>query len=112
MQMAEGVPTFAICSLGLPSASNTWMLLLPASTLGRWSAACRFRWSTACARPHRDRFGLATQHQLNLSFRAQLDDVGRSLVDDPDVVLRIDADRLGEIESVHAGADLPHEFTG
>ena len=31
MQIACGVPTLAICDLNVPSPSNTWMRLLPAS---------------------------------------------------------------------------------
>src|SRR5262249_19976184 len=63
-------------------------------------------------RPHADRLRLPAEHQLNASVRIEFDHVARSLIGDPDVVLRIDADRLREIEAVDADADLAHELAG
>ncbi len=44
--------------------------------------------------------------------RVELHHVAGHLIDDPDVVLRIDADLLGEHEAVACLSDLANEFSG
>src|SRR5262249_12687293 len=66
----------------------------------RRAAARRFGGRSAAALPRgpaasrrrtdRDRFRLAAQHQQNAAVLIELDHVARSLIDHPDVVLRID----------------------
>src|SRR6185295_18742528 len=48
--------------------------------------------ASPCRRPDRDCFRLAAQHQQDAAVLIELDDVARPLIDDPDVVLRIDLD--------------------
>ena len=59
---------------------------------------------------HRHRFRLAAQNHLHAAVRVELDDLRRHLIDDPDVVLRIDAHLLRLQEAVDALADLAHEL--
>ena len=63
-------------------------------------------------RRSRDPLGLrlATQQQLNLPIRVELDHHARHLIDNPDVVLRIDAHLLSNEKPVRSLADLAHEF--
>ena len=61
------------------------------------------------SRSHRhavDRFRPVAQHHHHPSFGIELDDHVGAFVDGPDVVLRIDADRVGERETVQPFADL------
>ena len=55
---------------------------------------------------HRQVFRCASENHLHLSLLVELDDRARPLVDRPDVVLRIDANRVGEDESVKTLAEL------
>src|SRR5262249_50226452 len=60
--------------------------------------------------PHRDRFRLAAEGEPDAAGLIELDHVARSLIDHPDVVLRIDLHRLGEVEAVDTLADLADEL--
>ena len=62
--------------------------------------------------PQRDVLGLAAEHQLESSVGVELHDLVRSGVDDPHVVLRIDAHLLREVDRVDALSDLLHELAG
>src|SRR5205807_4487708 len=88
-----------------------------ASSFGRRSAApvtARAAAGTAASRgwAYGDRFRFAAQHEQDPSLGIEFDHVARSLIDHPDVVLRIDLHRLREVEAVDALADLAHELTG
>jgi hypothetical protein len=58
-----------------------------------------------------DRHGLrlAPEDHQHTPVLPELDDLVRSFVDDPDVVLRVDADGMGDEERVDALADLADE---
>src|SRR4029077_6733550 len=60
----------------------------------------------AAGRPHRDRLWLAAERQQVVSLGIELDDVARSLIHHPDVVLRVDPHLLREVEAVDPDADL------
>src|SRR5262249_2552041 len=62
------------------------------------------------ARPHRHGLGFAAQQEGNAALGVELDDHVRHLIDNPDVVLRIDADLLGEQERIDILADLANEL--
>src|SRR5580704_885873 len=55
------------------------------------------------------RFRTPAQKHLNPAFRIELDDHVRSFVDCPDVVLRIDPNRMSKQEPIQALADLANE---
>src|SRR5207247_1429549 len=59
-----------------------------------------------------DGLGLAPHRHLHASLRIELDDHARSLIDHPDVVLRIDPHVMREDETVQALADLADVLTG
>ena len=61
---------------------------------------------------HAHRLGLAAEDHLDPPVRVELDHLRRHLIDDPDVVLRIDAHLLRLQEPVDALADLAHELAG
>ena len=63
-------------------------------------------------RRHAHRFRLAAQDHLHAAVRIELDHLRRHLIDDPDVVLRIDADLLRLQQPVRALADLADELAG
>ena len=54
----------------------------------------------------RDRLRPSAEHHHDASLGVELDDHVRPLVDDPDVVLRVDAHGVRELEAVQALADL------
>ena len=56
-----------------------------------------------------DRLRPPAEHHHDAPFGVELDDHVRPLVDHPDVVLRVDADRVRELQAVQALADLAHE---
>ena len=56
-----------------------------------------------------DRLGTMPQHHHHASGRVELDDHVGAFVDGPDVVLRIDADGVGELEAVQPFADFANE---
>ena len=62
----------------------------------------------AVERP-RDRLRPSAEHHHDPSLGVELDDHVRPLVDDPDVVLRIDPHGVRELEAVQTLADLAHE---
>jgi hypothetical protein len=66
----------------------------------------------AGARPQSDVLRLSAEHELEAAVGVELHDLVRSGVDDPDVVLRIDADLLREVDRVDALSDLLHELAG
>ena len=66
----------------------------------------------AGAGPERDVLRLSAEHHQEPAVRIELHDHVRSGVDDPDVVLRIDAHLLGEVDAVDALADLLDELAG
>ena len=53
-----------------------------------------------------DRLGLAAEDHQHAPVGTELDDLARALVDDPDVVLRVDAHAVRDQEAVDALADL------
>src|SRR3954463_6900510 len=59
-----------------------------------------------------NRLRFASEQEHDAALRIELNHHRRVLVDDPEVVLRIDADLRGEEESVDALADLAREFSG
>ena len=59
---------------------------------------------------HPHRFRLAAQNHLHAPVRIELDHLRGHLIDDPDVVLRIDAHLLRLQHAVSALADLADEF--
>ena len=63
-------------------------------------------------RRHAHRFRLAAENHLHAPVRIELDHLRRHLIDDPDVVLRIDAHLLRLQETVRALADLADELAG
>src|SRR5262249_58730215 len=78
------------------------------TALGRQAAARRHAGAGADA----DVLRLAPEDQLVAPLAVELDHLVRSGVDDPDVVLRVDAQLLREVDRVDALADLLHELTG
>ena len=66
----------------------------------------------ACGGPHRDHFRLSAEHERDAPVGIELHDLTRSLVDRPDVVLRIDAQTNRRIEAVHVLSQLAHELAG
>src|SRR6266851_5392085 len=73
---------------------------------GRQAAARRH----AGAGPERDVLRFSAEHQHQAPVRVELRHHVRSGIDDPDVVLRVDAYLLSEVDPVHALADLLHEL--
>src|SRR4029079_7319166 len=76
---------------------------------------CPFRRHAAAGRhagpgPHADVLRLAAEHELEPPVAVELHHLVRSGVDDPDVVLRIDAHLLREVDRVDALADLLDEL--
>ena len=63
-------------------------------------------------RRHAHRFRLAAENHLHAPVRIELDHLRRHLIDDPDVVLRIDAHLLRLQQAVRALADLADELAG
>ncbi len=63
-------------------------------------------------RRHAHRFRLAAENHLHAPVGIELDHLRRRLIDDPDVVLRIDAHLLRLQQTVGALADLPDELAG
>src|SRR6266852_3225446 len=61
------------------------------------------------ARRHRHVLGLSAEDQLDATGRVELDDLRRHLVDNPDIVLPIDANLLRLEESVRALSQLADE---
>src|SRR5438034_483721 len=104
-QIACGVPMPVICGLNVPSPSGS-------------AAATRFRRRTArrqtTARrhsgtgPERDVLGLSSEHHLVAAVGVELHDLVGSGVDNPHVVLRIDAHLLGEVDGINTLADFLH----
>ena len=60
------------------------------------------------ARRNALRFRLASEKHCDASFGIELHDHVAHLVDDPDIVVRVDAHLGGEHESVDVFADFPH----
>ena len=85
---------------------------LPAADRRALQAPAASRAAARRAGAHGDRFRLAAHHQLNAAVGIELDHLRRSAIDDPDVVLRIDAHRLRVVEAVDADADLADELAG
>jgi hypothetical protein len=57
-----------------------------------------------------DRLRLAAHRHGNAAVGREFEDHVRSAIDNPDVVLRVDLDGLGEQERIDALADLAHEL--
>jgi hypothetical protein len=77
---------------------------LPAATAAAFTATgCR-----AGVGPERnvDGFGLASEQHDLTALRIELDDHVGHLIDDPDIVLRVDADLIGEHEAIHVMAEF------
>ena len=89
------------------AAGSGWRISAPASTATTSGRRRRGR-----RHPHGDRFRLPAHHHQDAAVGPELDDLVRSFVDDPDVVLRVDADRVREEEAVDALPDLTHERAG
>src|SRR5262249_61296625 len=68
--------------------------------------------ATAAAARILDRFGLPSEKERDASLRIELHHHRGILVDDPEVVLRVDADLRREQESVRALADFARELAG
>src|SRR5258708_22595265 len=62
------------------------------------------------ARRDRDVLSFASQQEGNAAFGVELHHHVRHLIDDPDVVLRIDTHLLGEQESIDILSDLANEL--
>src|SRR4029077_18016963 len=76
------------------------------------TAAAAFATATGPASRILDRLRLSSEKECEASLRIELHHHRGILVDDPEVVLRIDADLRGKQESVHALADLARELPG
>src|SRR3954469_18780918 len=84
----------------------------PAAPPGRRGASGRHAAAGghAGSRPHANVLRLAAEHELEPAVAVELHHLVRAGVDDPDVVLRIDAHLLREIDRVDALADLLDEL--
>src|SRR5439155_22103682 len=59
---------------------------------------------------HVHRFRFAAEDHLHTAVPVELDDLGRHLIDDPNVVLRIDAHLLGLQKPIRALSDPTHSL--
>jgi len=59
---------------------------------------------------HVHRLGLAAENHLDASILVEFDDLRGHLIDDPDIVLGIDAHLLRLQESVNTLSELTHEL--
>src|SRR5687767_13714769 len=81
----------------------------PAAAAGGWGGRGGTRADGHRQRRHAHRLRLAAQHHLDPPVRVELDHLRRHLVDDPDVVLAIDAHLLRLQEAVRPLTDLTDE---
>src|SRR5438034_1091890 len=93
----------------------TWFAaVLMRSRSGRTaaSAASAFTARAWSARARRilNRFRLAPEEKCNAALRIEFHDHGRHLIDDPEVVLGIDANLRGKQKPVESLANLAREF--
>src|SRR5439155_11995759 len=82
------------------------------SAASGFTSAAAFATTTGPAARILDRFRLASEKECDASLSVELHHHRGILVDDPEVVLGIDADLRGKQESVHALADLARELAG
>src|SRR5205814_6697867 len=87
-------------------------VLLRARSGSTPSAASAFAASARSARARRilDRFRLAPEEKRDAALRIEFHDHGRRLIDDPEVVLGIDANLRGKQKPVDALTDFAREF--
>src|SRR4051812_10983129 len=58
-----------------------------------------------------DRFRFTAENHQHTPLRIELDDLARSLVNDPDVVLRVDMDGMRDLKRVNPLSNFTHECT-
>src|SRR2546429_5154428 len=99
------------CDIGRPIKDVT-LSACPRKSSAAGSTALATGAGTAVAARSRNgnRLGFSTQQELGMSRRIELHNEVRHLIDDPDVVLRVDTDLLGEDEAVAVLSYLPNEF--
>src|SRR5262249_29477886 len=76
------------------------------------ASAATFGAASTTRRGHGNRFGLAAEHHHDATGRIKLVHRIRHLIDNPDVVLRIDADLLGKQHAVAVLSHLSNELSG
>ena len=105
----EGVTVEASAGIAATAAAATSTATSPFGS-GAPSRDVRHAGRHACARTNADVLPFPAEHQLKAPVRIEFDDGIRAGVDHPDVVLRIDAHLLREVDRIHTLSDFLHEL--